>query len=204
MWELKEYYKNFDSRNIKGDIGEVLIAKEFRKLGLTVIRNVYIPIDNFYTEIDMVVIDNYGNIFVVEVKNFSGFVDCNNKNIFDNKYWLNITSSGKVVYFLNPYKQNEYHCLALRNYLGTIINDNIKIMNLVIFTDKAKLSTRLDTNILVERKINTWYTDNIEKIVVYEMKNIIDKLIILSDSSEERKSQHIRELEERRHLCKKR
>lgn len=93
-----------------GKRGEKLTERELKWVRLfgrkgKILRNVYIPKDNGETsEIDVVYITQKG-IFVIESKNFSGWIFGDDKSA----YWTASLPNGKKNRFYSPVKQNETH-----------------------------------------------------------------------------------------------
>ena len=60
--------------NELGEIGEYVTAHTLQDdLGLKVVRNIYLPVDSKFTEIDMIAISSHG-LFVIENKNYKGLI----------------------------------------------------------------------------------------------------------------------------------
>lgn len=119
----------------KGKKGEELVELELRQLPQEyIILNNQIIVDNNNNshQIDHIVISHYG-IFVIETKNFSGY-------IVGNKYkdtWLQYFGRNKRIQFKNPIHQNYGHILALQDILNLDIN---KFVSIVCFTGNSKLN----------------------------------------------------------------
>lgn len=166
--------------DLLGDTGEVLTAESLRKLGMNVIRNLYLPISNHLTEIDMVGIHACG-IFVVENKNYSGIVAGRTKD----KKWLS-SSQG---YIFSPLMQNSRHINVLRNTFPEYA-DNMH--NVVIFNDRLDKLITDDSRVFVlsdfvEKFESLWSTRVFDADKISEIRN---KLISYSDMSLEAKYIH--------------
>ncbi|TWH83634.1 NERD domain-containing protein [Sedimentibacter saalensis] len=118
---------------VKGFFGEFfirVILKLLNKKKYIVINDVLIPTNNGKTaQIDHVVVSNYG-IFVIETKNYSGW-------IFGNENSINWT---QVIYktknqFYNPILQNKGHVKALQDLL--VDYPDVKYIPIVVFTLNA-------------------------------------------------------------------
>ena len=113
---LKVFGSWWNSPEQKGARGERLVARRLRK-GLPdeylMLNDVYLPLpDGTTAQIDHVVVSQYG-IFVVETKNYSGWIfgsegDCE---------WTQSFPSKKST-FQNPKLQNYEHICALADNLG--------------------------------------------------------------------------------------
>ena len=113
--ELNEKYREFKS-NLKGGIGEfaaTLALKYDVSEKIHIIRNVYVPLSDGKTaEIDLVIVHTTG-IYVVECKNYSGWIFGSENN----KMWTQTYANGQKYQFFNPMTQNKYHINALSKYL---------------------------------------------------------------------------------------
>lgn len=119
---------------IHGDVGEAITANELRSLGLTVIRNLYIPTDKYETEVDLVALSEYG-VYVIENKNY------HSKTIYGNvktDYWLCQYYLDYTEKLYNPVKQNKKHLEAIKALLK---DEGITttLFNVVIFNNMTKL-----------------------------------------------------------------
>ena len=120
--ELFESYRY--SAYKQGDVGEVLTSSALRsKCNMEVIRNIYLPYDGHYTEIDMIGVSEVG-VFVIENKNYNGVV----LGDISDRYWsINYKLSSTKLY--NPVLQNNLHKAIVKNYL--LLNG---VVDLPIFT----------------------------------------------------------------------
>lgn len=125
----------FDNNNI-GRKGEKLtefelkIVRLFGRRGL-ILKNVYIPKDNGETsEIDLVYITQKG-IFVIESKNYSGWIFGSESDY----YWTQSLPNGKKNRFYNPILQNRTHIKWLLQYLG----EEVPFFSLIVFSERCKL-----------------------------------------------------------------
>lgn len=137
---FNEMYDHFNAFT-QGDVGEVITAYMLRDLGFRVLRNLYLPYKNKFTEIDMVAISRYG-IFVIENKNYKATI----KGTKDAKYW-------KVEYPLytcrlyNPVMQNDLHRDVLRELLKRNDIETEYLFNTVIFNDKCNLYVNAEKSV---------------------------------------------------------
>lgn len=92
---------------------ELNLVKFFGRKG-KVLRNIYIPKDNGETtEIDVIFITQKG-IFVIESKNYSGWIFGDEKST----YWTVMLPNKEKNRFYNPIKQNQTHIKWLACYLN--------------------------------------------------------------------------------------
>lgn len=172
---------------IKGYFGEKSVA--FFLSGLDeskykVINNIMLQVGNKTTQIDHVVVSNYG-IFVIETKNYKGWITGNE---FD-EYWKQTIYKRKEKLY-NPIKQNYGHIQALKEVLGDL--PDVNYISVIAFTTKADLK--------VTAKIDVVYTVNLAKTIKkYANETITDsvkeqiyaKLISLNIESKENRIAHV-------------
>lgn len=83
------------------------------------------------TQVDHIVLSKYG-IFVIETKNFSGWIYGNEKN----QHWTQVIYRKKSRFY-NPILQNKAHIRSIEKLLR--VPPQIPIVSVVVFTDKAEL-----------------------------------------------------------------
>ncbi|EQF41323.1 TPA: NERD domain-containing protein [Clostridioides difficile] len=116
---------------VKGGFGELRLDFILSRLGkdYIIIKDIIVPGSNKTTQIDSIVISMYG-IFVIECKNFSGYIYGNDKD----KVWTQIVGKTKNTFY-NPVRQNYAHIKAIENIIGNKYN----IYSIIVFSDKATL-----------------------------------------------------------------
>ena len=126
--------------NIKGKWGESKVSwiSDYAKLGdnSVTIRNLYLPwSDGRTAQIDQLIIAESG-IYVIEVKNYKGWIFGNENN----QYWTQVLSTGyrgqsikNKLY--NPLKQNASHIYCLKKHLAGF---NIPYYSIVVFSNDAE------------------------------------------------------------------
>lgn len=113
---------------MKGYIGERRVQKILLRLGkeYTVFHNVYVTKnDGKKTQIDHVVISKYG-IFVVETKNYSGWIFGSEEQ----KNWTQTFYKNQYSFY-NPILQNRTHVRALQR----LFNRETAIHSIIVFSD---------------------------------------------------------------------
>ncbi len=125
----------FDEKWV-GKRGEKLTERElslvnfFGRDGVT-LRNLYIPKGNGETsEIDLVYITQKG-VFVLESKNYSGWIFGNETEM----YWTASLSNGQKNRFYNPIKQNRSHIKWLRGVVG----EDVPLFSVIVFSERCEL-----------------------------------------------------------------
>lgn len=195
----KSNYKNESGNNFlkyyfnTGNYGEGLLFIELEKLGSykKIMTNLYIPIDDRTTEIDVLMITKKG-IYVFESKNYSGWI-FGNENF---KIWTQVIYQ-KRNKILNPIWQNKKHILALGGVLKEF--DNIRFESYIVFSKRCTLKkitydqrkykvikrNRVIDNVIESLELND---DILSEVQINE---IYDYLNNYSHASEELKKEHI-------------
>lgn len=119
----------------KGKYGEFLTflylesIDEFKRI----LVNVYIPKDDgTTTEIDLIMLSPRG-IYVIESKNFSGWIFGDEKS----RYWTQTLENRQKNKLFNPIWQNKGHIKALRNSLN--ITDESIYRSYIVFSERCEL-----------------------------------------------------------------
>ncbi|MDR2734052.1 MAG: NERD domain-containing protein [Spirochaetota bacterium] len=124
----------YKSPEYKGSIGEARVARRISDLPeqeFTVLNNIYLETERSSSQIDHVIVSIYG-IFVIETKNYSGWIFGNENQ----EYWTQTIYNYKNK-FRNPIKQNWAHIYALKELLTDY--KFIKYYPIIVFTGTAKL-----------------------------------------------------------------
>lgn len=211
--ESSEYYKSEYYNETKvpymvmardtGKYGEYLsyhYLRDYTNLGGKFLFNTYLPMENNKTtEIDLILLYPFG-IFVIESKNYSGWIFGNEKD----KYWTQVLSTGKgkseKKQFYNPIAQNKGHIRQLRKY----IPEKIPIYSMIVFSERCELKniTTSSTNTkVIKRDQLRWNIDMIKlqcPIEQEEIDRIYQQLYPYTKVTDEVKQQHIRQLETNR------
>lgn len=131
--------KDFNN-NIVGKYGEHLTERELKFVRLfgrkgKILRNIYVPKDNGETsEIDVVYITQKG-IFVIESKNYSGWIFGDEQSA----YWTMSLPNRQKNRFYNPIKQNKTHIKWLISYLDPLNYTNIPMFSFIVFSERCEL-----------------------------------------------------------------
>lgn len=98
------------------------------------LRNIYIPKEDGTTsEIDVIYITRKG-IFVIESKNYSGWIF----GKAGDKEWVASLPNKQKNRFYNPIKQNQSHIKWLGNYLN---DDTIPLFSIIAFSERCTLKS---------------------------------------------------------------
>ena len=135
---------------IKGSVGEFKVNTRLNFLGdnYIVMKDLILNSSNGYTsQIDQLVLSEYG-IFVIETKNYKGWIFGNEKS----ENWTQVIYKKKNT-FRNPVKQNWSHIYALKNVLSNY--PNIKYFPIVVFSGNATLkSIESSVPVIYDNKLN--------------------------------------------------
>ena len=183
----------------KGQFGEYLTDYILSKVKSynRVLNNLYIPIGyGKTTEIDLVMIHKKG-IFVIESKNYGGWIFGN----LDQKQWTQCFPNREKYRFYNPIMQNRTHVNALSRQLN--INKNC-FFSYIVFSNRCELKKIPDNSNEFEilkrsslkyRLEELDYLNNRKEIFTPDQINsLAEKLKPFTDVSEEVKRKHIEDI----------
>ncbi|MGI6110574.1 MAG: NERD domain-containing protein [Eubacteriaceae bacterium] len=192
---LEQIMENVFDAEYKGRHGEKLIHRKLNIARLTgkrgkVLRNVYVPKGKRgTTEIDLLFITRKG-IFVIESKNYSGWIFGDENGPF----WTVMLPNRVKNKMYNPVKQNATHIKWLKRYLDM----EIPCYSLIIFSERCTLKKidvhcpdvyvfQRETTNAVIRKI--WKTTE-NSLTSAEVKELYAKLKPLTQVDETVKQEH--------------
>lgn len=133
---------------IKGFIGEKEVAFFLSKLDsekYKVINNLKVDIDREKTQIDHLVISNYG-IFVIETKNYKGRIYGDEST----NYWTQIFYEDKIKFY-NPIRQNDWHVKVLKDILNGY--PSMLYFPIVVFIEGSDLRVNTITDVVYIRDL---------------------------------------------------
>lgn len=143
-------FKAFQPK-IKGMIGEKSVARKLEKLPeneYVILNDILLKTDRGTTQIDHVVLSVYG-IFVIETKNYKGWITGNEKG----EYWTQ-NIYGNKHQFKNPIRQNYGHQKALE----ALFDEPVRFIPIVAFSTEADLKVHIE-------KEHVIYIKNIVKCI---------------------------------------
>lgn len=133
---LKFLAKKYCINGFKGIYAEKLVSCYLNLFfsNAKKLNNVTLPYGNYTSQIDHIVINEYG-VFVIEVKNYKGFITANPNH---NKWFVSYSRSkhGKSYQINSPYHQNIAHCKAVASILRL---PHAEPINVVFFTKRANI-----------------------------------------------------------------
>lgn len=177
--------------------GEKRVAKKLRRLSqdvYRVINNIMLPtVDGTTTQIDHVVVSRYG-IFVIETKNFSGWIFGSK----DQRTWAQVFRKGycgesKKFYFQNPIRQNWRHIYVLSDCLEL---PRRYFFNLVVFSGDGKFKTDRPENVMYRSELCS-YIRSFDRPILSDamVERIVSKLIAIDEAiPEESRCLHVSNL----------
>lgn len=179
----------------KGFWGEYQIFATLEKLAKPqhILTNLYISRkDGTTTEIDLVCLTSYG-IFVIESKNYSGWIFGNEKQ----KHWTQTFENKQKFRFFNPIWQNTAHINALKEVLPEELHQQLH--SLIVFSNQATLKkvTVTSENIYVIKREQLKSTLNQFNKTIYasfsldQLSEIANLLSVFIHPNEQIKAQHI-------------
>ena len=179
---------------IKGSIGEAKVNTRLNFLGkeYIVLKDILINSSNGYTsQIDELVLSEYG-IFVIETKNYKGWIFGNEKT----ENWTQVIYKEKYS-FRNPIKQNWSHIYALKNLLSDF--PNIKYHPIVVFSGNATLkSIESSIPVIYSKRLNSTIRKlSLQKCLSIDELNKIQSLLESAEITEKHaRKEHIKNIKQ--------
>jgi len=151
-------------KKVSGIVGEKIVASILSRLDrekYKIINNLIIYIDKGATQIDHLVISNYG-IFVIETKNYQGII-LGEEN---SNYWTQILYKNRENFY-NPIRQNNWHIQVLENILKEYLD--IVYFPIVVFIKNSDLRVKTVTDVV--------NTDDLIKTIRQHRTEIISDIV---------------------------
>ena len=178
----------------KGKAGETHVAEVL--LGLPreyrVLNGVYLPLsDGTTTQIDHVVVSEYG-VFVVETKNYSGWIF----GSAGERVWTQTLNNGSKHSFQNPIRQNYRHVCALSECLRM---DKSYFRSVVVFAGDCEFKIEKPRNVMCAHEVRQYIMSFHEPIIDVGMIDRIAIGIGVSNASlgSEKVDAHVENLKKR-------
>lgn len=126
-------------KGIWGEFVVNMMARRFLdKEKYHLIKNVTLPIEAGTTQIDHIIVSQYG-VFVIETKNMKGWIfGSKNQKSWTQKIYRSSTK------FQNPLRQNYKHTKTLSLLLGV---DHSMLFSLIVFVGKSSFKTDMPENV---------------------------------------------------------
>jgi len=183
--------------SVKGKMGEKRVGSILASLPeeeYKVINNLLISQNGRTTQIDHVVVSEYG-IFVVETKNYSGWVygsgegEYWTKNVFGNKYKLR-----------NPIHQNRGHISALMNLLPNTQKN--MFVSIIAFSPKATLRVGTSERVIYWNHLKSEILScRNKRLSPEQVKEFYELLLASNIDSKEAQKQHVKNV--RKHVAER-
>ena len=172
----------------KGEFGEKMVAKilsQLPKEEYVVINNLLIKQNGKTTQIDHVVVSQY-RIFVIETKNYKGWISGNT----DSEFWMQNIYGYKYQLY-NPIRQNQGHIRMLNRLLPSI--DPNLFVSVIAFSGKATLNVNTDEQVVYWDQINEVIRSFYRKwLSAEDAQMAYNTLLAANNDSKEDRQQHVR------------
>lgn len=194
-----------------GKNGEYLTYKELKAYeddGGRFLFNCYLPkADGTTTEIDVMLIHSTG-IFVIESKNYSGWIFGSEKS----KTWTQTLRRGngriQKEHFYNPIMQNNTHV----KWLKKIIGNNVPIYSVIAFSKRCSLKDitvespdiKVINRPYIHAAVKQMGNHSIQALSKMDIERIHEMLYPYTQTTEYEKLKHIANISVSRHTPKKR
>lgn len=218
LWALIVYTK---STHYKGWILEWKISRAFeqiaRKFGGMQFQNIMIPFNGGTQQIDNVLLTSKA-IYVIEAKNYSGFIfgSLNNEKwTMTSKTVKTYRNRGGYKYkksfinkntFYNPIKQNQTHVKAITTLLKS---PSIPVLNIVVFGQKANLK-EINTDDLhpvihfneLKSRVKKYEHHHSDKVTHEALAGFVDDLFFYNIKDRKLRKAHIKEIKQKYYIKK--
>ncbi len=177
--------------NMKGWFGEKQLQFGFwvmlNKNKYKRLHNLIVPTANGKTQIDHVYMSQVG-IFVIETKNFEGWIFADEKS----KQWMQMFPNRKKFKFQNPLHQNYKHTKAISDVLAI---DHKLVHSIVVFAGEGVFKTKVPPNVFRSVGDAARYIKKFNEVVfsdeqLRQIKNNLDSRHDMQASN----SEHVHEL----------
>lgn len=181
-------------KNIKGNVGERRVNKILERLDDSkVLKDVLLKTENGTTQIDHILIHKKG-IFVIETKNFDGWIFGSEKD----KYWVQSLYKKKSKFY-NPIRQNYGHVKAIEKYLPENRRDILR--SIIVFNNQCSFKKLEVTTPVLKIKDLLRYINNIDTKISLTNADIDYFYMIISKNnmtSTEERENHLKFVKEKR------
>ena len=182
---------------IKGYIGEKRVHKRLLALGekYHVFHDVYLPKeDGTTTQLDHIVVSEMG-IFVIETKNYTGWIFGNEKQ----RNWTQMIYKNKQSFY-NPVLQNRTHVNAVKRFLQIDhhVHSIIVFSNAATFKFKAPFTTASVIQIAQLKKTILNFQDAVflnEEVTAFN-EQLSNLIATIKENKREIKRQHIKQVKD--------
>ena len=181
---------------VKGNSGEAMVGILLRGLPsdqYLIIHNLLLRTEKGTSQLDHVVVSIYG-IFVIEVKNYAGWITGSEKA----GQWTQTIYHTKHQ-FMNPIHQNYGHVKAIERILREQKVEQMPVIPIVTFSGEAHLRVKTEnTDVVLWGNLKDTIRKYSVKPVInaMEMKQIADLLQNQNVDSKETRKEHIQQIQD--------
>ncbi|WP_425629791.1 nuclease-related domain-containing protein [Cellulophaga lytica] len=185
----------FESPEYKGKEGEAVVKEAlvqvFNNTKGFIFNDILVEYNGKITQIDHVVISEKG-VFVVETKNYSGWIFGNQRN----KYWTQVIYKNKNK-FQNPLFQNYGHIKMLESVLKI---DSKMFISIVAFTDNCEFKTDMPKNVMYDYQIGKYVRSLNKKLLSKSEIDLLGDRLSASvlEKNKANKNRHLDSIERNR------
>lgn len=172
----------------KGAFGEGLTFMALEKVRghHKILTNLYLPTEDGTTEVDIVFINRAG-IYVLESKNYSGWIFGNERS----RTWTSVIYKQKYKFY-NPIWQNNKHV----KYLKKVVGEEV-VKSIIVFSERCEFKdVKADHHTVIKRNILRKTVEN-NRDYVYDADKIdalYATLKVYANQDQEVKEAHIRRI----------
>ena len=178
---------------IKGAVGEkktAIILAALDKSKYKVINNVVLDVRGFISQIDHVIISNFG-VFIIETKNYKGWI-LGGEN---SRYWTQVIYKRKEKLY-NPIRQNHSHLLALKHCLQEF--PDIRYIPIVVFSTNATIKVKTISEVIYSIELLKAISKHSEVTLSEDKKEVIfNRLKSSNIKAKYNRSEHIKSIKQR-------
>lgn len=201
------YWKTISDQGRYGEYLTYHELKAYEKDGGRFLFNCYLPKDDgTTTEIDVLLIHSTG-IFVIESKNYSGWIFGSEKS---NTWTQTLRGNNRRVqkkHFYNPIMQNNTHI----KWLKKIVGNNIPVYSVIAFSKRCSLkditvdspNVKVINRPSIHETVKLLGNRSIQSLSKMDIERIYEILYPYTQTSEYEKLKHIENINTARHTGKK-
>jgi hypothetical protein len=147
------------------------LVKSLDSSQYTIMHDVYLPNEkNGTTQIDLLILSEFG-VFVVEVKNYTGWIVGNEKS----EYWTQVIYKRKEKLY-NPLRQNFGHVESLKTFFPEF--SDLFVVPIVSFSGRAELKVEVKSaNVVYNKDLAKSIKSHTNKMISREqLDTLIDRI----------------------------
>ena len=180
-------------KDAKGSIGEKKVNQILENINdAKLLKDIILKTENGTTQIDHILIHKKG-IFVIEIKNFKGWIFGKEKD----KYWVQTIYSKKSKFY-NPIRQNYGHIKTIESYLPENRRNILK--SIIVFSNRCEFKNLEVVTPVLKMKDLLNYINNSESEITLTNADIDYFYMILNKNNiidDEQRKNHINFVKEK-------